>query len=306
MTCSLKIEYAPAYELVLSLFVFLERSRWKSMDLGPAWGAEVTKRLGPEQTARVRAVQDPKALPLLFLLIHEAPGDRSPGPFLDWLASLSPGDLYERLILRVDADHRAAPGDLGSWRDGILAALRLWNEHYFRHLDPAIMQHLQCDAAARRAQAAVTPALELVAEATNGLHLDEADGPREIVLVPQYHMRPWNVGSGLKDLRVILYPVEPVQDNPDEPPLALTRLTRALADENRLRILRFLAREPLNLSELTERTGLAKSTVHHHMVMLRAAGLVIVHEKGADGRYDLRPGWLDLLAGRLSAFVTPE
>ena len=304
MRCSAEIDYAPAYELVLSLFVFLERSKWKTLDLGPAWGAEVERRLGPDLKARIRSQKAPRTLPLLFLLIHEAPGDRSPESFLDWLASLSPGDLYERLVCRVEAEHREPLGDLGAWRDGVLAILRVWHEHYFRGLDPAILAHLQKDAAARRAQAAVTPALELVAEATNGLHLEEEHA--KIVLVPQYHMSPWNVGTGLKDLRVILYPVEPLQTNPDDPPLALTRLTRALADENRLRILRFLAREPMSLNELTDHTGLAKSTVHHHMVALRAAGLVFIHEKGADGRYYLRPGWLDLLAGRLSAYVAPE
>lgn len=303
MTHSLTIDQAPAYELVLSLAVFLDRQRWKTIDLGAAWGAEAERRLGPEGKAQMKAIKDPRLLHLLFPLVHQAPGDRTPEAFMAWLGSLAAGDLYERLLPCAPPGNSGdLPPDLGLWRDRMLAALRLWHECYFRELDPAILAHLAADAAAREAQAAHTPVLDLVAEATNGLHLED-DDLQQVLLVPQYHMSPWNVGLKGKGLWVILYPAEPMQDDTDRPPTPLLRLTRALSDENRLRILRFLGREPLGLNELTERTGLAKSTVHHHMVMLRAAGLVIIREKGADGRYDLRPGWLDQLTGRLSAFV---
>lgn len=305
MIHSLTFDYASAYELVVSLAVYVERPRWKSMDLGPGWGHEIEKRLGPEGKATLKAIKDITEMQPLVLLVHQAPGDRTPGEFMDWLATLGPGEIYERLVA-FGGEVPELPRDLGAWRDRILRALRLWHEYYYQHMDPAIADHLKAEAENRRAQAATTPPLELLDQATNGLHLDSAENHR-LVLVPQYHMSPWNLGAKWPGLWVILYPVEPPQTNPDDPPLALARLTRALSDENRLRILRFLAQSPLNLNELTERTGLAKSTVHHHMMMLRAAGLVKIHEKERDGRYaTLRPGWLDLITSRLSGFVSPQ
>lgn len=306
MQRSLTIDFAPAYELLVSLAVYGERPRWKAMDVGQAWGTEVEKRLGAEGKALLKRIDPFQDMQPLLGLVAQAPGARTADGFLDWLATLTPGELYERSFCHMVEDAREhLPADLGAWRDRVVAALRFWHAHYFADVDPAIFAHLQADAEARRAQAAVTPMLELIAEATNGLYIDPPEHG-QVLMVPQHHMRPWNLSCGSGNMRVILYPAEPPQANPDDPPLALSRLTRALSDENRLRILRFLAQAPLTLAELTERTGLAKSTVHHHMVMLRAAGLVIIHEKERDGRYSLRPGWLDLVAGRLSGFVLPQ
>ncbi|MFZ5815676.1 MAG: ArsR family transcriptional regulator [Bacillota bacterium] len=305
MPHSVVIESAPAYELVLSLEVFVARQRWKTIDLGTAWGTAIARRLGPEVTARLRAIDERHLSHLLYPLIHQSPEQGVVG-FLAWFASLSPGEIYEQLVrYTTEEDRTHWPVDLDAWREMLIRELHTWNEEYFRHLDPAILEHLKADAEARRAQASVTPLPELIGEATSGLYLEMAD-LKQVLLVPQYHMRPWNMMLKRKDLTVVLYPVEPPVANPDEPPVALTRLTQALADGSRLRLLRFLAREPLNLSQLTERSGLAKSTVHHHMVALRAAGLVIVREWEEEVRYSLRPGWMELLSARLSAFIEPE
>ena len=54
-------------------------------------------------------------------------------------------------------------------------------------------------------------------------------------------------------------------------------------------------------------SGLAKSTVHHHLVVLRSAGLVRVHAYQGGGltdTYSLRPHALDDLDRRLRAFLT--
>ena len=85
-----------------------------------------------------------------------------------------------------------------------------------------------------------------------------------------------------------------------------------MSDESRLRILRFLAREPRTFTTLVELTGLSKSTVNHHMMTLRAAGLVRVIETGDPGKghhratYELRPHALDDLSARLRAYLIEE
>lgn len=52
-------------------------------------------------------------------------------------------------------------------------------------------------------------------------------------------------------------------------------LFRLLGDEGRLRILRLLGRERLNVSELTAILGLAQSGVSRHLRLLKEAGLVV-------------------------------
>src|SRR5258707_13218434 len=59
-------------------------------------------------------------------------------------------------------------------------------------------------------------------------------------------------------------------------------LFRLLGDDVRLRLLRVLAEERLNVTELTGVLGLAQSGVSRHLGMLKDAGLV---EEEKDGGY---------------------
>ncbi len=62
---------------------------------------------------------------------------------------------------------------------------------------------------------------------------------------------------------------------------------RLLADETRLRILRLLHQEPLNVSELTAVLGLAQSGVSRHLSMLRKMGVVEERREGIWSYYQL-------------------
>jgi DNA-binding transcriptional ArsR family regulator len=57
-------------------------------------------------------------------------------------------------------------------------------------------------------------------------------------------------------------------------PDALLRTLKALSDPSRLRILHYLAREPLTPAQLARRLRLRSPTVIHHLKVLRLAGLV--------------------------------
>src|SRR4029079_901868 len=62
---------------------------------------------------------------------------------------------------------------------------------------------------------------------------------------------------------------------------------RLLGDETRLRLLRLLSREALNVSELTAILGLAQSGVSRHLGLLRDAGLVAEDRAGTFAWYRL-------------------
>jgi ArsR family transcriptional regulator len=66
-------------------------------------------------------------------------------------------------------------------------------------------------------------------------------------------------------------------------------LYRLLGDEARLRLLRVLSRERLNVTELTGVLGLAQSGVSRHLGMLKDAGLVGEERDGGFSYYRLAP-----------------
>jgi DNA-binding transcriptional ArsR family regulator len=197
------------------------------------------------------------------------------------------------------------PRDAGRFLEITAAALSGWHQEYFQHIDPAILDGLRAEAECRRAMIGSVPPVELVEIATAGLEYQPEPGPEEVLLIPQYHFRPWNLYRDWQGVRVFQYPVDAVQPRPGEPPPAFLRLARALSDDSRLRILRFLAAGPASFTEIVRAGGLAKSTVHHHMVVLRAAGLVRVHHIGKSGdTYTLRDGAVDTISDVLRGYLT--
>src|SRR5437773_12380615 len=66
-------------------------------------------------------------------------------------------------------------------------------------------------------------------------------------------------------------------------------LYRLLGDEARLRLLRILATERLNVTELTGILGLAQSGVSRHLGLLKDAGLVAEERDGGFSYYRLAP-----------------
>lgn len=75
--------------------------------------------------------------------------------------------------------------------------------------------------------------------------------------------------------------------------LELANALKLLGDDTRLRILRLVAREPLNVSELTSILGLAQSGISRHLSLLRKAGLVEERREGV-WTYYLTPSQLQL------------
>ncbi|MDQ6877159.1 MAG: helix-turn-helix domain-containing protein, partial [Candidatus Dormibacteraeota bacterium] len=61
--------------------------------------------------------------------------------------------------------------------------------------------------------------------------------------------------------------------------------------------------EPLSLQELADKLGLRKSTVHHHLAELRAAGLLRVPM--GTKRYSLRREPLDRFGSLLGELARP-
>jgi DNA-binding transcriptional ArsR family regulator len=63
---------------------------------------------------------------------------------------------------------------------------------------------------------------------------------------------------------------------------------RALADENRLRLLLRLREGACNVSELTQAVGIAQASVSKHLSVLRRVGLIDVTRVGTAAVYRIR------------------
>jgi len=73
---------------------------------------------------------------------------------------------------------------------------------------------------------------------------------------------------------------------------------KALADVNRLRIVRRLAAGPATVGDLIETVGLSQPLVSWHVSKLRAAGVVETRRAGREVLCHLRTGKFDEIAAR--------
>lgn len=297
---SIKIEWSPAYECIMSLYNYIYEKERKHFLLGSAWKDETTRMLPPSFASEL-ADERWEVLHRLVLLVAQSPQKNSVGDFLGWLGRIPPGEIYERLAPWVET----IPLNLGEIRDHSLSLLTRWNEHYFSKLEPRILERLQNSADHLAELTKTTSPVELVDHATNGIWIEPNADLQQVVLVPQYHCAPTSVIDFYRGMATCLYPVGNAAREREEPLLELLPLTQCLADEKRLQILRCLAARTCTLGELQKQVSLAKSTVHHHVTALRRAGLIRAHYVGNTtiAYYSLRESFVDRLPVLLRSFL---
>jgi DNA-binding transcriptional ArsR family regulator len=131
--------------------------------------------------------------------------------------------------------------------------------------------------------------MALIEYASGGVVIEDIPDLQTIVLLPTVHNRPINTYCFYKTLMIVQYPVDVPLDNEDEPPTVLLRMTKALSDPTRLRLLRYVAHEPKTLWEMQSDLNQSSEMLMHHLLILRVAGLLRIHLRG-DGneRFSIR------------------
>lgn len=76
-------------------------------------------------------------------------------------------------------------------------------------------------------------------------------------------------------------------------PKRCAELLAALAAPERLKIVRFLADGPHNVTEITKALAIKPLNVSHHLTVLKTAGLIEGEKRGRFVLYSLRPGVLE-------------
>jgi DNA-binding transcriptional ArsR family regulator len=308
--------------------------------VGPEWFDRVRAEAGAELLDAIERYSGGHEILFGYLLALAA--DSAPphdaAAFLETLEQTAPADL-RRLLLgyrletyRGDATREtiaaAADGDRDAKRV-LLEHCAEWQREPYRHVlsldadelktllqvaasgwhdavlhpdEPATARVLRRSARAARTLAKRLPPEELIDTVTRGIRYTPEPAIRRILLVPHLVSRPWSIFTEAGDTKIACYGVAEAHVTGNTPPDPLVAAYKALGDETRLRILRRLADGPAALHELTELLGLAKSTVHGHLLVLRTGGLVITDISKKTG-YRLRRETLAESAALLETYL---
>ncbi len=210
-----------------------------------------------------------------------------PGPVARRLLEEYPRELQPS-VQRVLMDVEGA-------RTEVVGALRVWHEAVFSAEEPQIIPILQREAEEMARRRAETTAETFIEREMRGVQWQQPTGVRRYIFAPSVFCRPAVFIHFWRGALTFCTPIDPApsptgQNNADmsTPDIETVRLFQALGDSTRLRILRLLVEREMYLTELSERLGLTKATTRHHMVRLRAAGLVTLYMRERMTYYSLK------------------
>jgi DNA-binding transcriptional ArsR family regulator len=336
-----EIDVAEAAEVLMSICVLGDRDDYDTFDLGKAWLKERLETVPPDLMAAVDALMlgELKLAAHMLGIVYETPKPRTFAAFFERLQATDAFELKKHLfgcygsndshLSAPDVIERAVVGDPDA-KEELLASLVEYSEKYEsarrllevdgvdlkaqvleilpRWYEEVFLPHSQewreaaeRDAEATRGLAASRSPEELTELVTRGYQYTPPRGIRTLAFFPSWWMRPWVLVWENKGTKIFCYPIAP---EPEEGASSgeVARVYKALGDEGRLRLLRRLSDGPVTLGEAAAELGVAKSTAHHHLAILRQAGFVMVRE-GDEKVYSLRRDLLPQAGELLTAYL---
>ena len=125
-------------------------------------------------------------------------------------------------------------------------------------------------------------------------HRSRSDGrgQRRSSLIPTVALRPFIAPGEFGSTLIVLSSVadEAFEADASTPPRRLVKMAAAIGDELRLRILHELAGERVDRPAIAGRLGVERTSLHHHLGILRSAGLLTMHDAGTPGLAVQPPG----------------
>jgi DNA-binding transcriptional ArsR family regulator len=211
--------------------------------------------------------------------------------------------------------------DLKTSGEQYLQALNTYYQVFFREEEERICPILQTALKQAQMLALSMEIPPLLEQLSRGVHFEQIEEARQVVLVPSYWAGPLVFYDRMPSDRLpserlpnermlILFGTQSEMHDitPGETlPQDLVDTMKAIADPTRMRILRYLSSGPQTPSELARRLRLRPPTVIHHLNALRLAGLVEINlpTEGERG-YELRREAINEALSLLIEFITPE
>ncbi|HEX5015223.1 MAG TPA: metalloregulator ArsR/SmtB family transcription factor [Candidatus Limnocylindrales bacterium] len=308
---SLSIEAWPAADLLMSMLAIVEKSAHSRLDAGSTW-RDLAAPLPDDFLKRIDRYTKEIYINLLGLPFDH-PEARTASGFLATLRSLPAEDVlrylvgyYRRVFRRetpADVMDAAIAGDRDArrefrrtsfpepvaWRDTLRHMLsapaedirdefadlvQLWLEAVYAAREADLLALTEADAAALRASSDGGRVETIVERAVPGVTFVPEVGQTHVVLVPSWALKPLWAVTDHRAANVFAYPA--ATRGGGAPPGRLVALGKAIGDETRLRILRELATEAATAEGLAERMGIPRTTLLHHLRILRSADLIAV------------------------------
>lgn len=159
----------------------------------------------------------------------------------------------------------------------LVTVLSLWSETILCANSNQLLAILERDIHEKNNMKEKLSPEEFVAWTTGGTEYIPEPSVHRVLLIPQLTYRPWTIMADIEETKVFYYPISNKNIHPNDkylPDYFLIQKHKALGDEVRLRVIKLLSERDCSLKEITEQLELGKSTVHHHLKILRAASLI--------------------------------
>jgi DNA-binding transcriptional ArsR family regulator len=323
---TVEIDASEAAELLLSVATLLVDEEHDSYELGAPRIEELRANAPPELVREADELLPFKAAAQLLGLVYTTPKPRTTAAFLDHFAATDPVEIRLHLLGYYTRGHhvtgpetirQAAEGDAGAigelvaayseyvdpakcanlqrvlhadpavGKRELLDLLSGWSEHVLPAIVPADYASLaERDVEAKRELVRSIPPEQVVERLAEGIQWVPGPEIDRVVLFPVYSPRPWVYMSEYKRAKIFCPPITADRERTPGDPAELVRIYKALGDASRLKLLKRLQDGPISLTEAAQEIGLAKSTTHHHLALLRQAGFVLIRE--GDDTYKLR------------------
>ncbi|MFD1388808.1 ArsR/SmtB family transcription factor [Oceanobacillus oncorhynchi subsp. oncorhynchi] len=185
--------------------------------------------------------------------------------------------------------------EAGSLKKHLIKVMNSWYQEVGKEKQQDTEAILEKDYQSKKERKQKVSPEELVQWATGGVTYIPEPNVHTVLLIPQYIYRPWNIEADIEGTKVFYYPVANESVSPSDrymPDYFLVQKYKALGDEVRLKMVKLLFEHPRTLQDMTERLDIGKSTIHHHLKILRAAKIVEIR----DSKYCLKKNVFSLLA----------
>ncbi|MFJ6412956.1 helix-turn-helix transcriptional regulator [Terribacillus sp. AE2B 122] len=170
-----------------------------------------------------------------------------------------------------------ANADISFLKKHLISVMTKWFKEVIRPQEGILQDMLDRDVSNREQKLDAMDKLTFIRWVTNSTSYKPDDAINTILFIPHFHYRPWTISADLPGTKVFYYPIHANSIDPENrynPDTMLVRKYKALGDATRLNLLKRLLEGEQTLQQLTEQLPVAKSTLHHHLKMLKSAGLI--------------------------------
>ena len=312
-TVALTTAVWPAADVSMSMLAVVEKRAHKHLEAGDTWRRRAAD-LGGDFLETIDHYGKETWINLLGLP-YDIPAARTGAGFAETVGTMDPTELvrylsgYFRRVFRREtpaavmdeaiAGDRAArrefrrtsfPDEV-AWRDTLRHLLardpdeirdefadliRTWQTRVYGPLEAESVATMARSLQTFVAAIEGLPLEQIVDRAVPGVTFVPEAGQTEVILNPSLAVRPLWAVTDHRTANVFAFPAPAEAGEHVEPPSRLVALGKAIGDETRLRILRELATQPATPPDLADRMGIPRTSLLHHLRILREADLIAV------------------------------